>query len=312
MPSMNFTATRTAGDDINIPISIPFTVGGTAAFCIDYTVTGATTFSATSGSLTIPAGQLSATMVVSTVTDTALESDETIVLTPQPQEGVWVAAGGSWSATILNDDAAATNDPQFASVGLLLHLDTNFADSSSLGLTVTNTNTTISTAQKQWGAGSAQFNGSSSQVALPTNAIFNRGTGDFCWEMWVNLDTGAGTVERNILKAPSGANGLSISSSRRLLWWVDGVGNIIPGTPAQLAEATWHHIAISRSGSATTVWLNGALYGSFANTTSYNFSGWLIGTGAFNSRWKGFIDDIRFTAASRTITAAPTAAFPDN
>ncbi|MGL4617886.1 MAG: LamG-like jellyroll fold domain-containing protein [Chroococcidiopsis sp.] len=313
MPDMVFTASRTAGDDVNVPIAIPFTVGGAATFGTDYTVTGANTFTATNGSLTIPSGQVSASMTISTVSNLIFEPDETIVLTPQPQAGIWLAAGGSWSGTIINDDAASTSDPQFASVGLLLHLDTSFADSSSLLLTLNNGGAVISTAQKQWGAGSAQFNGSS-QIGLPTNAIFNCGSGDFCWELWLNPATGSSAVQRNILCTGSAgsANGLSLGSNRRLLWWVDGIGNLITGTPAQLTEATWHYVAVSRAGGTTTIWLNNAVYTTFTNNVSYDFSGWLLGSNVFNSRWQGFMDEIRFTAAARTITAAPTAAFPNN
>lgn len=205
-------------------------------------------------------------------------------------------------------------DPLFANVGLLLNLDTNFADSSSLGLTVTNTSTTISTGISQWGGGSAQFNGTASLLTLPTNAIFNRGTGDFCWELWINPDVGSSSIERNIFKIGGGSSaaGLSLNTSRRLSWWLDGTGNQIPGTPAQLVEGTWNYVALSRSGSTMTVWLNNAAYSTFSNSTSYNFSGWLLGSNVFNNRWKGFMDDIRFTNVARMITAAPTAAFPNS
>lgn len=106
MPNIVFAASRTTGDNINIPISIPFTVGGTATFASDYTVTGADSFSATSGSMTIPSGQNSASMTISTVPDTLFEPDETIVLTPIAQAGSWVVGTQSWTATIINDDAS--------------------------------------------------------------------------------------------------------------------------------------------------------------------------------------------------------------
>jgi Concanavalin A-like lectin/glucanases superfamily len=313
MPSMIFKASRNAGDNINVPISIPFTVAGTATFATDYTVAGASTFSATSGSLIIPAGQVSAEMTISTVADLLVESEETIVLTPQAQDGIWVIGSGlPWTGTILNDDTAATTDPLFGSVGLLLHLDTNYADSSTQALVVAPTSTTISASTKQWGGGSAQFNGSSSQLTLPTSAVFSRGTGDFCWELWINPDTGSTTIERNILKAgTSSADGLSLTTARRLSWWRDGIGNLITGTPVQLAEGSWHYIGLSRSSGTISIWVNNALYTTFASTASYNFSGWLVGSNLYNSNFKGFIDDIRFTAVARSIAAAPTTAFPN-
>lgn len=207
---------------------------------------------------------------------------------------------------------AGGGDPLFASVRLLLHLDTDLSDSSSSAFTVTNTATTISTASKQWGAGSCRFNGSA-LLTLPTNAALNRGTGDFCWEFWINPDTGSSTVQRNLFKAPGGsAGGLSISNTGRLTWDKDGVGNLITGTPPVVTENTWHYLALSRSGSTITVWLDNASYSSFTDNAAYNFSGWFIGHNAYNSKFIGYMDDIRYTIVNRTITAIPSAAFPDS
>lgn len=205
------------------------------------------------------------------------------------------------------------SDPLFANVGLLLHLDTSFVDSSSFVQAVAvNGSLATSALQSQWGGGSAYFDGTGDFLTLGNDAIFNRAAGAFCWEFWVRIDSGASTVERNILKAPSGSNGLSISNTRRLIWWVDGTGNIIPGTPAQLAEETWHYIAVSRTGTTTTIWVNNAVYATITNSASYDFRTWRIGRGGFNSDWKGFMDDIRFTNVNRVITSAPTDAFPNS
>ena len=108
MANMVFTASRSAGDDINIPISIPFTVGGTATFTSDYTVTGANSFTANSGSMTILAGQTSASITISTVPDSILEPNETIILTPTAQAGSWVVGTSAWTGTILNDDGGTS------------------------------------------------------------------------------------------------------------------------------------------------------------------------------------------------------------
>jgi len=195
---------------------------------------------------------------------------------------------------------------------LLLHLDADFTDSSPNNFTLTNTGVTISTATKQWGDGSGSFNGSSF-LTLPTNSVFNRGTGDWCLEIWINADTGSGSVQRNIFTSPGfSANGLSMSSSRRLIWWEDGVGNKITGTPPQLTESTFNYIAVSKSANTITVWVNNASYTTFSDASSYNFSGWLIGSNQFNPKWLGFIDEFRLTAENRTINAIPTGPFPNS
>lgn len=309
-----FTVTRAAGDNVDLPITVNFTVGGLATYPTDYTVSGATSFSATVGSILLPAGQMSASFTATPVPDLTAEANETIVLTPQAQSGVFVVGSGSvWTATITNDDGAGGGtDPLFSSVRLLLHLDAGLADSSANNFTVSNSGVTISTSTAKWGAGSARFDGAE-YLTIPVNAVFDRGTGDFCWEFWLNADTGSASVERNAFKSPGGsANGLSIKDDRRLSWWVDGIGNLIGGSPAQLAEANWHYVALSRTAGTTTVWVDNAVYSTFANATTYDFSGWLVGSNAYNSKYLGFMDDIRFTVAARSITAAPTGAFPDS
>lgn len=205
------------------------------------------------------------------------------------------------------------SDPLFSNVGLLLHFDSNFADSSSYNHTIAPLgNLAISTAQQKWGAGSANFPGNNA-FAMPNHPVFDRGTGDFCWDGWFNADSNAfTTAERNILKAPNGANGLSIYTDGRFRWWVDGIGNLITGAPPVISENAWHYWAVIRSGSTTTIWLDDGVYATISsNNQSYDFRGWLCGRGGYNSDFKGYMDDLRFTAAARTITAMPTAAFPD-
>jgi Concanavalin A-like lectin/glucanases superfamily len=129
---ITFTATRSPGDDINVPLTINFVVGGSATFPTDYTVSGADTFNAAAGMLTIPAAQMSASLLVTPVADLTIESNETIVLTPQPQPGVWVTGTLNWTGTIIDDD---NSDPYAASVLLLLKFvgadnSTNILDSS--------------------------------------------------------------------------------------------------------------------------------------------------------------------------------------
>ncbi len=62
-------------------VTFGFTVGGTATFTSDYTVTGAASFSGTAGTVTIPAGATTATITVTPVDDSVFEPTETVQLT---------------------------------------------------------------------------------------------------------------------------------------------------------------------------------------------------------------------------------------
>ena len=91
-----FTFTRTGGD-LHSPLSVLYTLGGTAANNSDYDFV-------TSG-VTIPGGEISVDLVVVPRADNAVEGDETIVVTVR--ETINVLPGVSNSATaVLTDDPA--------------------------------------------------------------------------------------------------------------------------------------------------------------------------------------------------------------
>ncbi|MGF1532926.1 MAG: S8 family serine peptidase [Bernardetiaceae bacterium] len=73
-----FTSSIAPANDL----TVNFTVGGTATFNDDYLVVrGANTFTATNGSVVIPAGQTTASITIQTVPDNIVEADESIILT---------------------------------------------------------------------------------------------------------------------------------------------------------------------------------------------------------------------------------------
>ena len=125
-----FTVSRATSDNINVPITIPFTVGGTAVFGTDYTVNGATSFTTAQGSITLPSGQSSAAFTITSLPDSTGKPDQTIILTPQAQAGVFVAASGSsWTVTILKN--GGTPPPPPVSPGTILLLRFQGADNST-------------------------------------------------------------------------------------------------------------------------------------------------------------------------------------
>jgi phage-related protein len=206
------------------------------------------------------------------------------------------------------------SDPLFANVGLLLHFNNSFVDSSNLALAVSPIGAVISTAQSKWGGSSCSFY--QSEIILPDNSALSRGIGDFCWEMWLYPDPGYfGQVTQNILIAPDGISkdGLTIKADGRLSWWY-GSGELIPNPNAttQVTVSAWNYVSISRLSGVTTIRLNGSSYAKFANAQNYDFSSWRIGRGNYNYDFWGFIDDVRFTNTNRTINGIPTEEFLNN
>jgi hypothetical protein len=91
-----FTVTRTGATPAGLTVN--FSVGGTAAGGTDYTPLGT--------SVTIPAGQASATVTVTPVDDTTVEGSETVVLTLASNAAYTVGSPSSATVTIADNDVA--------------------------------------------------------------------------------------------------------------------------------------------------------------------------------------------------------------
>ncbi|MEK6281967.1 MAG: Calx-beta domain-containing protein [Acidobacteriota bacterium] len=88
-------------------LTVNFSVGGTAVFGPspdDYTQTGATTYTTTSGSVTFAPGSPTATVTVDPETDLTVEADETVVITLTAGASYNAVSPNSATGTILNDD----------------------------------------------------------------------------------------------------------------------------------------------------------------------------------------------------------------
>lgn len=103
----NLVYTFTRNGVTGSALLVNFTVGGTATFGPspdDYTQTGATTFTTTTGSVTFAPGSSTAQVTVDPEADTFAEADETVTLTLAAGVGYNVVSPSSATGTILNDD----------------------------------------------------------------------------------------------------------------------------------------------------------------------------------------------------------------
>jgi len=97
-----FTFSRTAVD-IQLPLTVFYTVAGAAGNGVDYSpLTGTVTFSANNASVTV---------LVNPIADNRMETDETVLVTIDPNELYYtVGANSSATVTILDDDMPASYD----------------------------------------------------------------------------------------------------------------------------------------------------------------------------------------------------------
>ena len=100
-----YTFTRT-GSTANA-LAVSYTVSGNATFNTDYTQTGASTFTATTGTITFAAGSSTATLTVDPTADTTVETDETVALTLATAPTYTIGTTTAVTGTITNDDSSA-------------------------------------------------------------------------------------------------------------------------------------------------------------------------------------------------------------
>jgi hypothetical protein len=178
----------------------------------------------------------------------------------------------------------------------------------------------ISTAQSKFGGSSIAFDGTGDYlVSSPTATdLYAFGGGDFTIEMWIYFNV-VNTIQCVYDSRPASTQGnyplIYLNSDGTIRLWVDSADRI---TSSVLSSSTWYHVAVSRSGTSTRLFINGTQSGStYTDSTSYlNASGrpW-IGINAFNTTQglNGYIDDLRITKGIARYTSnftAPTAAFP--
>ena len=147
------------------------------------------------------------------------------------------------------------------------------------------------------------FNGTSSYVYYPaSNLAFQFGTGDFtieCWFYWNGTapsDTNQYTLFSNIVSTDNATWDLQYYSGNwRFVGWA---ANFVQGSGSSFIGSSWNHIAVTRSGTTGTIWLNGTNVGS--NSAFSTNLGTITGTpkigyNGYNNYWNGYISNLRVT-----------------
>ena len=157
--------------------------------------------------------------------------------------------------------------------------------------------------------GSVYFDGVGDYLGIPDNDIFEL-TGDFTVEFWMYYELGSATYTSLIGGNGSGSNGWNIyitTSNNILSFWYDAF--YINSSVGAVVNNQWHHVALTRSGSSTKLFLDGAQVGTtYAGTETYNQGsantgsriGWDIGA---NGLFKGYISNLRVVKGTAVYTS---------
>ena len=157
--------------------------------------------------------------------------------------------------------------------------------------------------------GSGYFDGTGDYLTAPDNAAFAFGTGDFTIEVWVYWNNVSST--QTLFDFRPNATGSSISpyieltSSGTLIYYVGGATRI---TTSAVTATSWTHVALSRSGTSTKIFINGTQSGStYTDSNSYVQSGATIGLNRNNGGvafqyMNGYISNFRIVKGTAVYT----------
>jgi hypothetical protein len=245
--------------------------------------------------------------------------------------------GGSFANTDLNgwmDEVRVSNIARYtttftpsttqfvndANTLLLLHMDgtdasTYFEDDNGVrskkGITAIG-NAQVDTAQSKFGESSALFDGSGDYLTGVTGD-YTFGTSDFTIECWFRYSSLTSFATITDFRFNAGSNTMAI-------YFDSGVLKVHLDSAVRITSSnsfnanTWYHVALSRSGTSTKLFVDGTQTGStYTDSTNYSSSNKLaIGANYdFNAvtHWNGHIDEFRISNTARyTTTFTPSTA----
>lgn len=155
----------------------------------------------------------------------------------------------------------------------------------------------LSTLQKKFGATSLSLSTPPDHVFIQSTDDFAFGIGDFTVEGWfykTSTPANSFLFEFRTSTTPNSPTFYTVNSD--LIWFVNGAARIT-GTNALSNLNTWYHVAVSRNGTNTRMFVNGTQVGiTWTDTTNYPQVPLYLGS-RFSATlpWVGYIDEIRIS-----------------
>ena len=234
---------------------------------------------------------------------TTLGSDLSSTLTFKASDGIAFAsnqvtftlsfsiANSQYTTFLMKADDAATD---------------NQVDASSNTYSVTETGNVTSSAYSPYHSGgySLDFDGNGDYLSFTANSDFSL-SGDFTIEAWVYLRSiTLDTNHPNLIVL--GSTNIFFDSSNNYVAFYHG-SEIVKSANSSIDEDKWHHIAVTRSGTAIKLFLDGALAASATASTTYGTSSGTQYVGsmtASNGNLDGYIRDLRVVNGTAVYTSA--------
>jgi hypothetical protein len=289
--------TITASDPEDVPLTYSYSVtsgsltngGGTTATVTQGTGSNTNVFTVTPSTTEAYAADFTLTFTVSDGVNTSTSGNSFSL------SFVTTITNSNYTTLLLKADAAASD---------------NQSDASSNSLTITESGNVTSTAFSPYHPKgySTYFDGTGDYLTASSNVHNGIGTGDFTAEAWVYLDEDVGS-NRGIFGSGSSDSAdeftLLLLTNGTLYFDYGGSTSYVQSS-ASFNARTWHHVALTRSGTSFNIWLDGTSIASATISTSIGgSSNFAVGWGR-GIVWKGYITDARVVVGTAVYTSAFT------
>lgn len=168
---------------------------------------------------------------------------------------------------------------------------------------------TTDTTIKKFGTSSLELNGTTDYIGVGSNNDFGFGTGNYTVEGWFYFDSVAATTNLFDFRAGAGSDVapvVYIDAGGELRFYSYSADRI---TGTTLTTGQWYHIAVSRDGSNTRLFLDGTLEGTWTvSPVDYGIAKPLIIGATWDAANKldGYVDEFRVTKGLARYTVAFT------
>ena len=171
-------------------------------------------------------------------------------------------------------------------------------------------NAVLDTTNKKYGTASLSIDGDG-YVGVASQNDFGFGTGDFTVEFWVYLNSVAAVDQMLVdLRAGVGTDIAPVvyTNNGNIYYYTDSADRITGATA--LTVSTWHHIALTKEGTNTKLFVDGTQVGStYTDNNNYGTAKPLFIGADFdgNNAVDGFFDDLRIQKGNAQYTSNFTA-----
>ena len=151
----------------------------------------------------------------------------------------------------------------------------------------------LSSSISKFGIGSLLLDGTGDYITVSSQDDFEYGTGDFTIEFYVYFDAVSGNLYDQRTTASQASPVIYVNGSSKIAYYVNGA-EVITGTTTP-ATSTWYHVAVTREGTNTKLFINGTQEGStWTDNTTYVETGIRIGAGFNDTSFvDGNFDEVR-------------------